>query len=173
MHRFLSLLLLPVLWGLAGCSPALNWREVRVEPTALMALLPCKPDTGSRTVPFAGRETTLHMVGCEAGGATFAIAFAQIDDAAQAPDVLARWKAATLANMHAASSTGLPMAIAGADSAVPPQRVSASGARADGSAVQSQAVYFARGREVFQAVIYAQRALPDGSDTFFSNLRFP
>ncbi|MBX3660279.1 MAG: hypothetical protein KF740_17730 [Ramlibacter sp.] len=173
MHclRFLSFL--AVLWGLAGCSPTLNWREVRVEPTALTALLPCKPDVGSRTVPFAGRPTELHMVGCDAGGATFAIAFAAIGDADNPRDVLALWKSATLANMRAAGALDRPFAVPGADTAVPPWRSSASGQRAGGQAVQSEAVYFARGGQVFQAVIYADRMTADSSETFFSSLRFP
>ena len=29
--------------GLAGCSPALDWRDVRLPDTALVTQLPCKP----------------------------------------------------------------------------------------------------------------------------------
>jgi len=49
---------------LAACSPELNWREVRADPTALTVLLPCKPDRGTRTVPLAGRDTPLNRLRC-------------------------------------------------------------------------------------------------------------
>jgi hypothetical protein len=57
--------------GLAGgCSLTFNWREVRVEPTPLTAMLPCKPDKAKREVPMAGRKVERTAWSCEAGGAT-------------------------------------------------------------------------------------------------------
>ena len=87
--------------GLAACNPTFNWREVRADSSALVALLPCKPDRGTRTVPLAGRPTELQMVGCESGGATFALAKADVADAAQAGSTLAQWRVITLANARA------------------------------------------------------------------------
>ena len=55
--------------ALAACSPTFNWREVRAEPTALKAMLPCKPDKGARNVPMAGREVSLQVIGCDTGDA--------------------------------------------------------------------------------------------------------
>lgn len=157
--------------ALAACTPTLNWREVRAEPTPLTVLLPCKPDRGTRTVPLGGRDTPLNMLGCDAGGATFAVAFADLGDAAQAAPVLAQWRAATLANMRAGASTGQAFALAGGGTQG--ERVTAAGQRADGSAVQSQALYFAQGARVFQAVIYADRLTGEMADTFFGGLRLP
>ena len=37
--------------ALAGCSPALDWREVRLEAAPLKTMLPCKPERESRFVP--------------------------------------------------------------------------------------------------------------------------
>jgi len=161
---------------LPACSPALNWREVRADPTALVALLPCKPDRGTRTVPFAGRETPMSMTGCDADGATFAIASAEIPDPSQASAVIAQWQAATAANLHGAPGPAQPFVVQGAVPAVPgtvPLRVVGTGRRADGSAVQSQALYFAHGGRVFQAVIYASRIPPEAAETFFAGLKFP
>jgi hypothetical protein len=69
---------------LAACSPTFNWREVRVASTALKAMMPCKPDKGVRTVPMAGRQVELEAWGCDAGGATFAVLFADIGEAGRA-----------------------------------------------------------------------------------------
>ncbi|MDO8373390.1 MAG: hypothetical protein Q7T39_15795, partial [Polaromonas sp.] len=76
---------------LTACNPVFNWREVRPDNTALSLLLPCKPDKAQRSVPLGGRPTELAMLGCDAGDATFAVAVATLDDAAQAAAVLAGW----------------------------------------------------------------------------------
>ena len=162
-----SLLLL-----LAACNPVFNWREVRPDNTALTVLLPCKPDKAQRSVPLGGRPTELAMLGCDAGDATFAVAVATLEDAAQAAAVLAGWQTATLANLKAAGDgqTG-PLKLPGADALPPAVLVRASGQRANGRAVQSQAAYFSQGRQVFQAVIYADKIDPEVAETFFSSLK--
>lgn len=166
---FLAACLLPVL---TACNPTYNWRDVRPDNTSLSALLPCKPDQAQRSVPLGGQATELAMLGCDAGGATFAIALATPGDASQTAAVLTGWQTATLAHIKAGIGQVTPLTIPGA--AVQPQAVlvRATGQRADGSAVQSQAAYFAQGRQVFQAVIYADRVRPEVAETFFSGLRF-
>lgn len=113
------------LFALAACSSTFNWREVRADSTALKAMLPCKPDRAARTVPMAGRQVELRVLGCEAGGATFAVLTGDI---------------------------GEPLRQS--------LRVAAGGQRGDGSKVESQAVYFARGSQVVQAVIMPTRCRP-------------
>lgn len=156
---------------LAACTPTLNWREVRADPTSLTVLLPCKPDRGARTVPLGGRDTSLNMLGCDAGGATFAVAFADLGDPVLVAPVLAQWRAATLANMRAVDSGSQTFALAGGG--VQGQRISAAGQRADGSAVQSQALYFSQGARVYQAVIYADKLTAEMAETFFAGLTLP
>lgn len=161
---------LPVL---TACNPAFNWREVRPDNTSLSALLPCKPDKAQRTVPLGGQATELTMLGCDAGGATFAIAVATPGEARQLAGVLAGWQTATLAHMKAAGAGQVvPLKVPGAAVQPPAVLVRATGQRADGRAVQSQAAYFAQGRQVFQAVIYAEQLAPEVAETFFSGLKF-
>lgn len=157
---------------LTACNPVFNWREVRPDNTALTLLLPCKPDKAQRSVPLGGRPTELAMLGCDAGDATFAVAVATLDDAAQGAAVLAGWQTATLVNLKAAGGgqTG-PLKLPGADALPPAVLVRASGQRANGRAVQSQAAYFSQGRQVFQAVIYADKMDPEVAETFFSSLQ--
>lgn len=159
------------LFSLAACSPTFNWREVRAEPTPLRAVLPCKPGKQSRTVPMAGRQVELQVLGCDAGGATFAVLFGDVVDPLRAGEVLAQWKAATLANMRGAGASDQPFLPAGAMALPQSLRVTAAGQRADGSRVESQAAYFARGSQVFQAVIYADHVAPEAADAFFAGLR--
>jgi len=159
------------LFCLTACNPAFNWRDVRPDGTQLALLMPCKPDAGQRMVPMAGQLTALNMLSCDAGGVTFAIAAAEVKDATQVPAALAQWQSATLVNMKAASNTpGVAFKLPG--SASGGVLVKATGQRANGQVVSSQAVYFAQGAQVFQAVIYADRVSPDVAETFFSGLRF-
>jgi hypothetical protein len=170
----LSLAVITALLALTACSPAFNWREVRPENTRLSLLLPCKPDKAQKIVPFGGQPTVLAMLGCEAAGATFAVAVADLGDAAKAAPVLAQWQSLTLANMKAEPSTNqvLPLRLPGAAAEPPPLRVLARGQRTDGIAVTGQAAYFAQGSQVFQVVMYAAQITPDVAETFYSSLKF-
>lgn len=157
---------------LTACSPALNWRDVRATPSALKAMMPCKPDKAVRQVAMAGHQVDLEALGCNAEGATFAVLFADIGDAGRAGETLDQWKAATLARLRTAAPQELPFAPPGAVRLPQSLRVVASGQRADGSKVESQAAYFAQGRYVFQAMIYADRIRSEAAGPFFSGLRF-
>lgn len=168
--RFLIYTVL-ALASLAACNPTLNWRDVRPDDTRLSLLMPCKPDKAQRTVPMAGQPVELNLLSCDAGGVTFAVALADVKDASKAAFALAQWQSATLANMRAAPATsGGAFKLTGlASGAV---MVKATGQRANGQPISSQAAYFAQGSKVFQAVMYADKIAPDMADTFFSSLKF-
>lgn len=166
-----SIYALLALAGLAACNPTFNWRDVRPEDTRLSLLMPCKPDRAQRTVPMAGQPVELTVLSCDAGGVTFAVALADVKEASKAAVALAQWQSATLANMKAApAAPGGAFKLMGlASGAV---MVKATGQRADGQPISSQAAYFAQGSMVFQAVIYADNIAPDVADTFFAGLKF-
>jgi hypothetical protein len=164
---------LALLVALPACSPALNWREVRPEGTRLALLLPCKPDKAEKIVPLGGPATTLSMLGCDAGGATFAVAVADLGDAAKAAPVLAQWQSLTLANMKAGAAPQVsPLKLPGAAALPPASLVKAEGQGPDGKPVSGQAAYFAQGSQVFQVVMYSPRIAPEVAETFFSSLKF-
>lgn len=175
MRYFLrAAVLFAALW-LAACSPTFNWREVRPDTSTLIALLPCKPDQAMRAVSLAGRPVRLDMLSCDAGGATFAIGHMAISDPAQAGEMLAQWRAVTLANLRATVSSDEPFLPKGTLALPQSVRVVASGQRADGQAVAVHAAWFAQGTssgiQLFQAVVYASKVSMEVSDTFFSALR--
>ena len=156
---------------LAACNPTFNWRDVRLEDTRLSLLMPCKPDKAQKTVPMASQATELMLLSCDAGGVTFAVAAADVKDASKVAATLAQWQSATLANMNAAPATNaaaLKIAGAAGDAVL----VKATGQRANGQAVGSQAAYFVQGTQVFQAVMYADNISVDVAETFFSGLKF-
>ena len=166
------LVLLAGLLTVTACSPTLNWREVRLD-AGVSLLLPCKPDKAQKQVPLGPQPTTLNMLGCEAGGATFAVAVAELPDPAQVAEVLSQWQAITLKNMKAAPLRAPPalFKVAGADANPAPVWLQAEGQQNDGSAVHSRAAYFAKGTRVVQVVMYAPKINPDAADTFFTSLR--
>ena len=168
--RFLIYTLLGVV-GLTACNPTFNWRDVRLDDTRLSLLMPCKPDKAQKTVPLGGQPTELMMMSCDAGGVTFALAVADVKDAARAGATLNTWQSATLANMKAApNSSNSVIKLTGLASGAVVTK--ATGLRTNGQAVSSQAAYFAQGSQIFQAVMYADKISPDVADTFFSGLKF-
>jgi hypothetical protein len=171
MFRCLIMAALAGLLALAACSPTLNWREVRSEATGLKALLPCKPDKATRTVAMGGRQLGLEAIGCEAGGATFAVMFADIGTGS-AGEMLEQWKAATLAGLRGKDTREQPFRPPGAIALPQSLQVVAAGLRANGGRVQAQVAYFARGRHVFQAAIFTEELRPELTEPFFSGLSF-
>jgi len=170
----LRFVFLAAILGLAACSPTFNWREVRADSIALKAMLPCKPDKATRAVPMAGRQVELKVLGCEAGGAAFAVFAGDIVDPLRAGEVLAQWRAVTLANLGSAAANAQerPFLPAGAMALPQSLQVAAAGQRPDGSKVESRSAYFARGSQVVHAVVYADRMPAEAADTFFAGLAF-
>jgi hypothetical protein len=169
---------------LAACSPALNWREVRLDRLAVW--LPCKPDQGQRTVRLDLQEVALNMVGCESSGALFAVSHTRLSDPAQVDAVMRAWKAAALANMRATSlqERPFPWASPAAGTGQPPAAllakipgsalvmVEAQGQKPDGDALQARLLWFSSGADVFHIALYAPRVTADMTETLFSELRF-
>jgi hypothetical protein len=63
--------------ALTACTPAFNWRDVSFDQAGVTALLPCKPDRGTRAVQLGGQAVQMSMAGCEAGGAMFTVSLVQ------------------------------------------------------------------------------------------------
>ena len=167
-----------VLAWLAACSPVFNWREVPLGGDGVIALLPCKPDRARRTLPLGGDAVELEMVGCQAGGATFALARTPVADIAQARARLAAWRAATRAQWDGASieeqSTSLPRA------AELPAPVALRVRRAADQGRNAQArmlwfVHLAKGGQpaVYQATVLGEPSSAEASATFFEGIRLP
>lgn len=166
----LPILLLAV--SLAACSPTFNWRTVRPEGSALQALMPCKPDEARRDTPLGGTVTPLNMLSCEAGGATFALAWADLGQPERVPAALAQWRAASLASLKAApdASRSWTQSVAGAQLS---EGMSVQGVRHDGTPTQARVLYLSRGSRVYQAAIYGPAIGQEESTTFFEGLALP
>ncbi len=165
---------------LAGCNPSLNWREVRIKESPLVALLPCKPEFSSRQVNLGGQTVDIHLSSCSADDASFGIAMTRLaagSTGEQLATAQNHWRLAALANIGLSPSNNqtppalreAPLRLAGL--AAPQTLVSATGKRPGGAAVQFNGVWFQKGTHVFHAVIYADKINNDMAEPFFSGLQ--
>lgn len=175
-----GLALAGVTWACAACSPVFDWRDVRVAPATAAAVLPCKkPDHAERVVPLGGVPTRLSVVGCQAGGATFAVMAALLPEGQPVDEVLVGWQQATLDNMRAdaASVAREPFRPVGGLALPHAERLVMEGRQASGEAVRGQAAWTAHeavdGRTMLlHAVMYTQRRQDHAVDTFFETIRW-
>lgn len=177
IYRLFGLMVL-LLSGLAGCNPTFNWRETHwAQDKVLKAMLPCKPDEGSRPMNVSGQVLTLHMMGCETGASLFVVAVVDVKDVGHAVEVQGQWQRAMLGNMKAteesASQKQEHFSLRGASEQPAPIRVHAQGQRDNGHALSAQALWFARGGRLYHAAVYADKLDAEVTQTFFEGLRFP
>lgn len=164
--------------ALGGCSPAFNWRELRVEEASLSLMLPCKPDRGQRSVSLAGQSVEMSMVGCETGDALLALSHMPLPTGLPVGEALAQWRAVTLQHLGAASGGDVTQAFVPPGALVVPQSVRqrVQGRRSDGSPVQAQLAWFAQvgpqGTRLFQAAFYAPKVPAEPAQTWLDSLRF-
>lgn len=155
----------------AGCSPALDWREVRPPGTPLLLLFPCKPQGQDRLVALAGTSTRLALQACPAAGQTWGLAVADVGDPARVGPALAGLAAAAAANIGAAAATPTPVQVRGATPNPGSQRWALQGRMPDGKGVVMQVVVFTHGTQVFQATVLGPQAPPEAADSFFDSMR--
>lgn len=155
---------------LPACSPALDWREVRPEGSAAVALFPCKPKSQSRPTTLAGIPTRMTLLSCEAEGMTFALAHAEIGDPSQVQLALDALAAALAANLQARQVPGEPLTVPGMTPGPGARRLSIEGRLPDGTPIREEAALFAFGTHVYQAAVLG--AQPGGAaQTFIDSLR--
>ena len=59
---------------LAGCTPALNWRETQPPESGAVVMFPCKPDRFARNVTLGPEKVQMFLSSCSADGVTYALA---------------------------------------------------------------------------------------------------
>lgn len=150
---------------LGACTPALNWREVQLG--RLSALLPCKPDAASRRVNLGGLTLPMEMVGCEAGGALYAISRLQADDPTQAALVLALLRKASRDKLAQAAVHPMP----NSGDAMTSLDVQVDGRGADGRQLQARFKWLLAGQEVYQLAAYAEHLGAEQTDSLLTEAR--
>lgn len=136
-----SALLLSPLAGIAGCAPEHDWREIRSEEGAFLAMLPAKPARMTRTIHLEGLKVEMTMVGAQARDVAYTVGTVALPDSNDA----------TLQRALAAMRTAMVRNIGGTERATRPVRVArvdAAGARTgDAAGIEVEAVGRMRERE--------------------------
>ncbi|MDE2048217.1 MAG: hypothetical protein KGJ44_07410 [Betaproteobacteria bacterium] len=168
---------------LAACSPALNWREVRLGAGAqgndVLALFPCRPERATRRLLLDGVPADFTLLVCSADGMHFSLGGADIGDPQRVAASLT-WLQAQMAGHLVAQPQQLaaftPRGACSADGAV---RFALRGQRPDaapGAApLEQRAAVFARGSRVYQAVVMAERGAfqAHAADQFLAAIECP
>ncbi|BEP39847.1 hypothetical protein [Variovorax sp. V15] len=162
---------------LAACSPAFNWREVPIAGAGLVAMLPCKADRATRALPLGTESVQVDMTGCEAGGATFAIAHAFANGPEQAEAWLRAWHTATRGQLGEAQVTESAASVLRATAVPAPLRLETQPPQ-KGTATPLQVLWFAQSQKdgsvaLYQATVLGQPSSAEASKTFFEGLRLP
>jgi len=160
----------------AGCTPALDWREVRLPGAGAVAAFPCKPSHESRRLLLVGRDVEMTLHACTAAGTTWGLSHADVADPSKVGPALDALSAAVVNNVRAAAApnrTNEPFTVTGMTPNPHAVRLRAVGTRPDGSAVTVEAAVFAKGTRVFQASMVGGKPDALSSQTFFSSLRLP
>jgi hypothetical protein len=157
--------------GAVGCSPTLDWREVRPQGGEIVALFPCRPSREERVVGVADVRVTLRMHGCKAAGSTFALGLMDLPAADMTTPVLADLRRRAAANLGAGGPGFSEFGLRGATPNPQSSRIRVTGKLPDGSAVVEHAVFFTRGLRVYQAFVIGAAEDPAAIELFFSGLR--
>ena len=173
MRRLLLPLTALSVFGLAACSPALDWREFQPEGSGVVATFPCKPDRHVRTVQLAVQTVRMEMLACAADDAQFALSFLDLDDPAKVSTALAELQALAAGNLGASRRESRPAAVPGMTPNPAAARLRLEGRQPDGTALQEEAVFFAKGLRVYQATVLGRQLRPGAAETFFAGLRLP
>lgn len=158
-------------WALAACAPALDWRESRPEGTDLVVLFPCKPENFERTVEVTGTSVRMRLQSCAAAGSTYAISHFELADPARIAPALEALQTAMAANLDDAAPRRRAWNQRGANAQPEPAHLAVRGKLGDGTAALAQAVFFAKGRRLYQASVVGAKLDDAALDTFFAGLR--
>lgn len=156
---------------LAGCSPALDWREVRLPESQLLPLFPCKPHAQERRVPLAGKQARLTLHVCSVGGQTWSLAVADLADPALIALAMAGLLASATDNIGGAPSRPAPFLVPGATPNSGSLRSRLQGKLPDGRLVHMQVAVFTHGTRVFQATVLGEEVATEAAEVFFDGLR--
>lgn len=164
-----------VFWLLAlcGCSPELNWREVRPEGSGVVALFPCKPSVAARAVTLAGARVQMSLATCRAEHNTYALAYADAGEPARAGPALAALRSAASANLGSPALLLGPMRVPGMTPNPLAERLSISGTLPNGETVTQVSAVFTRGTWVYQASMTGTRLSAESIATFFDSFKLP
>ena len=155
--------------ALAGCDPALNWRETRNNDAGYTVLFPAKPSSFDRTVNLDGLQVMMTMTAAEANGVSFAVATAVIEDEAQRTKALLAMQTAMMRNIQGQIAEQKSVTVKGGATAAQIHATGKSGQA--GAPLALFARFFMHKSRVFQVIALGpkEKLGADTADTFLSS----
>jgi hypothetical protein len=164
---------------LAGCSPRLNWREVKLAEARCVIALPDKPQAVQRELDFDGQKVRMDMTSTGVGPSLFAVGVARLPASAVAPERLAStiswFRDGLLRNVNGSLTGTQPVTLA-----APPGRIVRSGQAVtaqgrignDRKAALAARFYVVDDRLYQVVALSAEGEIPaEALDTFFDSFR--
>ena len=158
--------------SVAGCSPALDWRDVAWPDSGVTIQMPCKPKAHARELPVAGLTTKVTVVACQAQNMTFALSWADVGDPVRVGPALQEWRDAAKSNLGAQAQPVSAKPIPGATPHDQAGRWALAGRSPQGEARQSEVVLAVRGTRVVQVTMLGAAWDTEAADNFLGSLRF-
>ena len=177
-RTMLGVLLVPPAWGLAGCSPEHDWREIRPDEGGFMVTLPAKPAKLTRPIHLESLKLDMTMHGAQVREVAYTVGTAVLpsaDDAAR-DRALASMQAAMVRNITGTVRASRPVAITRVDPAG--QRIgTAPGVEIEaiGTMRGREALLIARfvglGAQAWQAVVVGEHVDREHAALFLESLK--
>ena len=108
---------------------------------------------------------------CEAAGATFAFAFAELADSARVTPALVDLRRHASTNLGTGAGPATPFPLAGSTPNPEASRIVVHGRLPNGAAVVEHAVFFARGLRVYQAAVLGPALDAEAVEAFLASLK--
>lgn len=158
--------------SISGCSPALDWREVRIAEAGTELLFPCRPVRQQRKLTLDGQPRSMVLHVCDAGPASWALSHVDVADPAAVGAALQSMAASVRANLDATAAAAVAArAVPGATPQPQSGRWRLNGRARDGRALEAEFVVFAQGTIVVQATVLGTVVPPQDAETFLGSLR--
>ena len=167
----MNLLLSALAVTLSACSPTHDWRVADVDGSGAQAMFPCRPDRHERTVRVADAPVRMQMLVCTAGGITYGLSFFDVAQPADSTGALAALRQSAVANVAGTAPQFSALKLAGMTPNQQAAQLSVQGRLPDGSAVQEQAAFFAKGLRVYQASAVGATLAIEAIEPFFSGMK--
>jgi hypothetical protein len=142
-----------ILIGVLGCSPALDWREMRPDGTELAVSMPCRPGKYQEERQVAGQRAQMRVFACRSNGALFAIGHIRLADATTAGAVLGALAEAARANDRGTIGEAGPAQVAGMTPLAEARHWRWVGIGRDAQPASAWVTVFAYGPNVYQATV--------------------
>jgi hypothetical protein len=156
---------------LAGCSPALDWRDARPGDGPLQVLMPCKPAADQRPADVGGATVAFTLSACEASGHTYAVLAGRLPDGADTDAALRALRLSLAARVGASAEEGVPVLVKGVPPGPESRRFTVRGQRPDGQALVVEAAVLRHQGWVYQASVTGPQAAGEAAQAFFEGLR--